>query len=206
MSTAIYERVSSKQQDTKAQATALDAYKAQLKKKGEEVVEYSDRFTGKTKRRPGWHRLWADVAAGKVNRIVVWRLDRLGRTVSGLSQLFEQMIACGVTLVSLKDCLDLLTAAGRQMANVLASVAAYETEVRSGRQLAGIAAKQRAIAKGEVERYGTGRKTGDAWKLNAEKTQAVHDLKAAGKSVSEIARVTGLSRPTVYKALAQSVA
>jgi DNA invertase Pin-like site-specific DNA recombinase len=71
---------------------------------------------------------------------VVWRLDRLGRTVSGLARLFEELQARKVGLVSLRDGLDLHTAAGRLMAHVLASVAAYELEVKSERQRAGIEA------------------------------------------------------------------
>jgi hypothetical protein len=76
------------------------------------------------------NKLLADVAAGKVSKIVVWRLDRLGRTAKGLTALFEELVARKVTLISLKDGIDLLTPAGRLMANVLASVAAYETEIR----------------------------------------------------------------------------
>src|SRR4051794_41613382 len=90
--------------------------------------------------RPGFNRLLADIEAGKVDRVVVWRLDRLGRTAKGLTALFDDLLARGVDLVSLKDGLDLETPAGRLMANVLASVAAYETEVRAERIMAGAAA------------------------------------------------------------------
>ena len=65
------------------------------------------------------------------------RLDRLGRTTKGLTALFEDLVDRKINLVSLKDGLDLSTPAGRLMANVLASVAAYETEVRSERVCAG---------------------------------------------------------------------
>jgi DNA invertase Pin-like site-specific DNA recombinase len=41
--------------------------------------------------RPGWNRLEADMIAGKVAKIVVWRLDRLGRTAAGLTALFEEL-------------------------------------------------------------------------------------------------------------------
>src|SRR5262245_52676448 len=118
MSVAIYKRVSSKKQDTAAQAHDLDAFRKQLEARGDTVTEFADKFTGKTMARPGWEKLWAGVVAGKIDRIVVWRLDRLGRTVSGLSQLFEELIARKVPLVSLKDSLDLATPAGRLMAHV----------------------------------------------------------------------------------------
>jgi DNA invertase Pin-like site-specific DNA recombinase len=202
MATAIYRRVSSKQQTTLSQSGDLDAYKKQLEANGETVVEYTDKFTGKVMSRPGWDKLWADICAGRVNRVVVWRLDRLGRTVSGLSRLFEELLARKITLVSLKDCLDLGTAAGRLMANVLASVAAYELEVKTERQLAGISAAQEAVRAGKRERYGSGRKAG----LTVDPVVCGHvcEMKKAGKPITEIARVTKLSRPTIYRVLRES--
>jgi DNA invertase Pin-like site-specific DNA recombinase len=197
MATAIYKRVSSKTQDTKAQAGDLDAYRKRLEAEGETVLEYTDKFTGKTFSRPGWDQLWNDVLAGKVDRIVVWRLDRLGRTVSGLARLFEELIGRKVPLVSLKDSLDLGTAAGRLMAHVLASVAAYETEVRHERQLAGIAA-----AKALGKRWG-GRKRGTRIKVTPERERAIREMTTAGKTISEISRVLGLTRQTVYRILGQ---
>jgi DNA invertase Pin-like site-specific DNA recombinase len=197
MTVAIYKRVSSKQQDTAAQAGDLDTYRKQQEGQGHNVVEYLDKFTGKTMVRPGWERLWADVVAGKIDKVVVWRLDRLGRTVSGLSCLFEELIARKVPLVSIKDSLDLGTAAGRLMAHVLASVAAYETEVRSDRQLAGIAAARKA-----GKRWG-GRKPGTRIKLTQEKEDAARKMAEAGKAIAEIARVLDVTRQTVYRALGQ---
>ena len=81
--------------------------------------------------RPAFKRLMEDVKTGKVKTIVVWRLDRLGRTAGGLTVPFDELNALKVNLVSLKDGLDLSTPAGTLMANVLASVAQYETEVRA---------------------------------------------------------------------------
>ena len=69
----------------------------------------------------------------------VWRLDQLGRTAKGLLTLLEELQVLGVGLVSLREGFDLPTPAGQLMAGVLASVAAYETEVRKELQLAGIA-------------------------------------------------------------------
>ena len=91
--------------------------------------------------------------------------------------------------------MDLGTAAGRLMANVLASVAQFETEVRAERILAGQAA---ARAKGKV--WGGG-KPGRRVRLSEEKEKAIRRLHSDGKPIAEIARVVGLSRPTVYKAI-----
>ena len=99
---------------------------------------YRDKATGKNMNRPGWNRLERDLDAGKVSKVVVWRLDRLGRTASGLTALFDKLTSRQIGLVSIRDGLDLGTASGRLMANVLASVAAYENEVRAERIVAAL--------------------------------------------------------------------
>ena len=137
MTTAIYRRVSSKDQTTASQSADLDAYRDNLKAKGEEVLEFEDKFTGKSMSRPDWDRLWAAMLARNVKRIVVWRLDRLGRSCVGLAKLFKELQDHKVGLISFRDGLDLTTAAGRLMAHVLASVAEYELEVENERQAAG---------------------------------------------------------------------
>jgi len=130
---AVYLRVSSRSQDT-VKADLENWAKSQTYP----VVVYRDSFTGKTMARPGFARLERKIAAGNVYSLAVWRLDRLGRTAKGLTALFDDLVRRKVNLVLLRDGLDLSTPAGRLMANVLASVAAYETEVRSERQMAGI--------------------------------------------------------------------
>jgi DNA invertase Pin-like site-specific DNA recombinase len=216
MATALYRRVSSKQQTTASQSADLDAFRDTLKAKGEDLVEFEDKFTGKVMKRPGWDKLWKEVISGKVSKIVVWRLDRLGRTVSGLSQLFEELQSRKIGLVSIKDGLDLNTPAGRLMAHVLASVAVYELEVKNERQMAGIAALQHALetgtavhSKGEKagqkrEKYGSGRKAGLTVPPIVQ--EAVTRMKNEGKSITEIATVTKLSRPTIYRVLREQVA
>jgi DNA invertase Pin-like site-specific DNA recombinase len=159
------------------------------------VKWYSDKFTGKTMDRPGWKALEADIQAGKVSAVVCWRLDRLGRTARGLTALFDDLIRRKVNLISLRDSLDLSTPAGRLMANVLASVSQFETEVRAERIMAGQAA---ARAAGKV--WGGG-KAGRRVRLTEEKEEAIRQLHAEGKGISEISRVVSLSRPTIYGVL-----
>jgi DNA invertase Pin-like site-specific DNA recombinase len=192
--TAYYLRVSSKTQDTESQEADMRAHAAKAK----DAKFYRDKFTGKAISRPDWDRLWSDVCSGKVDRIVVWRLDRLGRTVSGLSKLFEELQDRKVGLVSLRDGLDLNTPAGRLMAHVLASVAAYELEVKTERQAAGIEAARQA--NGGKCPWG-GRKPGTRVKVTTEVQSAIRNMKQAGRPIAEIARVCGLTRPTVYGAL-----
>jgi DNA invertase Pin-like site-specific DNA recombinase len=78
--TAVYVRISSKSQHTKSQEPDLRRY---VECHGEDARWYRDTFTGKSMDRKGWNRLMEDVRAGSVSKIVVWRLDRLGRTAKG---------------------------------------------------------------------------------------------------------------------------
>jgi DNA invertase Pin-like site-specific DNA recombinase len=191
---AVYVRVSKRNgQDVRSQLPDLERWVAA---QDHPSKWYKDTFTGKTMDRPGWARLQAAIDAAEVSGVVVWRLDRLGRTAKGLTALFHDLREKKINLISLKDGLDVSTAAGRLMANVLASVAQFETEVRAERILAGQAA---ARAKGKV--LGGG-KPGRRIRLSVEKEKAIRQLHAENKPIAEIARVVGLSRPTVYKAIA----
>lgn len=192
--TAIYLRVSSRQQDHASQMPDLERWSAAH---GGPVEWFKDKFTGKTMDRPGMDRLMADLRAGKVERIVVWRLDRLGRTTRGLCQLFDELSERKVDLVSLKDGFSLASPAGRLHARILASVAEYETEVRAERVAAG-----QAVARKKGKKWG-GSKPGWRWKVTDDQTVAIHEMKSAGKKIAHIARVTGLSRPTIYRVLRQ---
>ena len=193
---AVYLRVSTAGQDTRSQEPDLRRW---AEAQAGPVAWYRDKFTGTTMMRPGLSKLLGDVQAGRVATVAVWRLDRLGRTAKGLTALFDELRERGVNLVSLRDGLDLSTPAGRLMANVLASVAAYETEVRAERIVAG-----QAAARARGVRFGRPVGTGRRIKVTAEQEMMVRRLKAEGSKVAAIARATGLSRPTVYSVLASA--
>jgi DNA invertase Pin-like site-specific DNA recombinase len=201
MNNALYARVSKgKGQDIASQKPELESWAA-ARPKTETTKWYIDKHTGKIMDRPGFNRLMDDVRAGKVKTIVIWRLDRLGRTVSGLSALFTELKSLKVNLISLKDGLDLSTPAGTLMANVLASMAQFETEIRAERIHAGL-----AVAKANGKRLGrkpSADGKGPRIKVTIEQEAIVKRLKAEGQGVSAIARTTGLSRPTVYSIIGQ---
>lgn len=190
--TGIYRRVSSRDQSLASQGPELERWVAA---QGEPVEWFEDSFTGRTMARPGLDKLLTELRAGNLARVVVWRLDRLGRTAKGLLELLEEIQVRGVGFVSLREGFDLATPAGRLMFGILASVAAYETEVRGERVRAGIDA-----AKAKGKRWG-GSKAGRLWKVTREKAEAVREMYARGKSKAVIARTVGLSRPTVYAIL-----
>ncbi|QDT51698.1 DNA-invertase hin [Symmachiella dynata] len=191
---AIYVRVSSKKQDTKSQEPDLKQWVTAFAG-GVLVKWYRDQQSGKTMNRPGWNRLEAAVDAGKVSAVVVWRLDRLGRTASGLTALFDKLVTRRINLVSIKDGVDLSTPAGRLIANVLASVAAYENEVRAERIIAG-----QAVAKAAGKTWG-GSVKGRQLKVTDEQIATIRRMQQEGANKTAMARATGLSRPTVYAVL-----
>lgn len=193
--TAIYIRVSSKQQDHRSQLPDLERWAAAH---GEPVIYFKDSFTGRTMTRPGMDKMLEALRAGKLDRIVVWRLDRLGRTTKGLCQLFDELHERSVDLVSLKDGFSLASPAGRLHARILASVAEYETEIRAERVAAGqSAARKRGKTWGGSDK-------GWRWKVTDDQVNAIHEMKAAGRKITQIASVTGLSRPTIYRVLKEA--
>jgi DNA invertase Pin-like site-specific DNA recombinase len=189
---AVYIRVSSNSQTTKSQEPDLRRWEFA---QGAEAVWYRDTSSGKTMDRPGWQKLEAAIRAGKVSTVVVWRIDRLGRTAKGLTALFDELRSRKVNLVSLKDGLDLSTSAGRLMANVLASVAQFETELRGERVAAG-----QAVARANGKRWG-GSKPGTRKKVTDTQLRAIHSMRQNGEPVTQIALAMGLSRPTIYSVL-----
>jgi DNA invertase Pin-like site-specific DNA recombinase len=189
---AIYVRVSSKDQSHASQLPDLQRWEAAH---DGPVQWYWDKFTGKTLDRPGMKKLLNELRAGKIARIVVWRLDRLGRTTKGLCELFDDLCERKVDLVSLKDGFSLVSPAGRLHARILASVAEYETEVRAERVAAG-----QAVARKKGKTWG-GSQKGWRWKVTDDHVAAICEMRESGKPIAQIARVTGLSRPTIYRVL-----
>jgi DNA invertase Pin-like site-specific DNA recombinase len=100
-----------------------------------------------------------------------------------------------VNVTSLKDRLELVTPAGRLTANILSGVAAYETEVRAERILAG-----QSAARDRVVHWG-GSARGRRIKVTVEQVEAIRRLRSEGGKIAAIVRATGLSRPTIYRFL-----
>jgi DNA invertase Pin-like site-specific DNA recombinase len=189
--TAAYIRVSTEHQNESLQRDAIQTW---ANAHGVQPAVYVDHFSGRTMDRPGWRNLEGALRAGRITRLVVWKLDRLGRTTSGLAHLFDELKERGVALESLTEGFDLAKPMGRLVADILASVAAYETEVRGERVRAGMRAARR---RGKV--FGGSEK---GWTiLSDEQVRAVRRLHAAGEPISTIARTLGINWRTARKAL-----
>jgi DNA invertase Pin-like site-specific DNA recombinase len=99
---------------------------------------YEDHCSGAKTSRPDLDRCLADLQAG--DTLVIWRLDRLGRSLPHLLDVVEDLDRRGVHLRSLNDHIDTTTATGRLVFHVLASLAQFERELTAERIAAGVAA------------------------------------------------------------------
>jgi DNA invertase Pin-like site-specific DNA recombinase len=143
MKVAVYARVSTHDQTAENQLLELRRYVAA---RGWSAVEYVDEgVSGAKDRRPALDQLVADVRRHRVDVVVCWRLDRLGRNLRHLVLLLDDWHARGVAFVTLAEGIDTSTPAGRLVAGVLGSIAEFERARIQERIHAGLA---RARAQG----------------------------------------------------------
>ncbi len=138
--------------------------------------------------RPGMKKLLE--YAGEGDTVVVWRVDRLGRSLVDVLNTVNLLRERGILVRSLSDGIDPETSTGRLMLNMLATLAEYERELIVERVNAGLVA-----ARQNGTRFGRPR---SAPKVIAAKLDVVAEARARGKSVEEAARLVGWSRATLY--------
>jgi DNA invertase Pin-like site-specific DNA recombinase len=144
MKVALYARVSTHDQTCENQLLELRRY---AEARGWTAIEYVDHaVSGSKDRRPALDQLTADVRRHKVQAVVCWRLDRLGRNLRHLVLLLDEWQARGAAFVTLGEGIDTSTPAGRLVAGVLASIAEFERARIQERIFAGLA---RARAQGK---------------------------------------------------------
>lgn len=175
-----YARVSTADQDLTMQ---LDA----LKTAGCEKI-FTDKASGTKADRAGLTEALAYAREG--DSLVVWKLDRLGRSMKGLVDLAADLTARKVDLRSLTDGIDTKSAAGRFFFNVMAALAVMERDLILERTMAGLAAAKQA---GKVG----GRKP----LMTPAKREAARTLLDAGKDAKEVASMFGVSVATLYRHL-----
>lgn len=139
---AVYTRKSSEEgldmefNSLEAQREACEAYVASHKQEGWLLVsdQYDDGgFSGGTLERPALKRLLADIEAGKVDVVVVYKIDRLSRSLMDFSKLVEAFDRRTVTFVSVTQSFNTTTSMGRLTLNILLSFAQFEREVTGER-------------------------------------------------------------------------
>lgn len=188
MTTAVYIRVSTAGQNEAGQRADIERWLA-----GHGITDvqwFVDKRSGDSLKRPAFERLQAAVFAGEVKTVIVWKLDRLSRSLQdGINTLIDWCKA-GVRVVSVTQQLDFSGVTGQLVASVLFAIAQMETETRRERQASGIrAAKKAGVYKG--------RKPGS---YSADPAR-VAELKAKGLSASEIGTALDIGRATVYRLL-----
>lgn len=147
---------------------------------------YTDTASGALSARPGLDQTLAELGEG--DTLVVWRLDRLGRSLPHLVDTIDNLTKRGVNLRSLHEAIDTTTPTGRLMVHLIASLAAFERELTIERTIAGLeAAKARGAS--------LGRPT--VW--TPQRAEAAEALLTAGATVTEVAQALNVSRATVYR-------
>lgn len=192
--TAIYLRVSSKAQNLRSQEAELKRW---AEVNAPDAKFYSDKFTGRTLDRPAWNRLQAAIDKGQVTRLVVWKLDRLGRSVKDLSKLLAELQERKINFVSLRDGCDMSTPNGRLLINLLSSIAEFENEVRTERIRAG-----QTAARAQGKRWG-GSTKGRRLKVTDEQLQAIVAMKNQGERITTIGKTVSLDRTTIHRLLSR---
>jgi DNA invertase Pin-like site-specific DNA recombinase len=174
---ALYCRVSTGGQSTDMQA---DELRRMAEARGWQVATLVEEKISGRKLRPARQRLITEAKAGAYDAVMVWKLDRWGRSTADLVSSIRDLDESGVTFVSLKDGIDLSTSAGRLVANVLASIAEFEADGIRERVTAGLR---------HAQRHGTrsGKPIGRPATV-AKREIEIRALTNAGVSIAEIAR------------------
>jgi len=164
---------------------SLDLQTQALEQAGCERI-FSDRMSGARSDRPGLQEAKSHLRAG--DTLVVWKLDRLGRSVKGLVDFVTELEREEIHFASLTDQIDTSTAAGRFFFHVMASLAQMERELIVERTQAGLQAARRL-----------GKIGGRKRKMDAGKIEAAKRLLSTGTLPKEVAKNLGVSIPTLYR-------
>ena len=140
---ALYARVSTDKQAVDMQTSELKKF---IKRRGWKLFDtYIDQgFSGKNTKRPAFNEMINQARERRFDILVVWKLDRLGRSLRDLINTLDDLSSFGVDFISYKDQqIDTTTASGRLLFAVVASVAEFEKDLISERVKAGLANARR---------------------------------------------------------------
>src|SRR5271157_5549879 len=186
---ALYARVSTlNNQDPEMQLAELREYAG---RRGWEIVEeFTDQgVSGSKESRPALNRLMSDACRRRFDAVLVWKIDRFGRSLKHLVNALAELAALGVAFISLRDNLDLSTPSGRLMFQIIGAMAEFERALIQERVRAGI---RNARVKGK--RLGRPRVIVDASRIAT--------LRARGDSWSQIQSELGVSKGTAQRVFA----
>lgn len=185
---ALYCRVSTSEQDVGMQ---LDELRAVARQRGWQVVEefVDEGVSGTRESRPALDKMIGAAKLGQLDVVVVWKLDRLARSLSNLLRLLDDLAAVGVGLVSLRDPgVDTTSPQGRLLLQLMGAFSEFERSLIRERVKAGVdRAKRRGAQLGRPRRD-----------LDLER---VRGMLAEGRTQREIAMALKVPRSTVRRAL-----
>jgi DNA invertase Pin-like site-specific DNA recombinase len=190
MSIGVYVRVSSHGQKVDSQRAEIQRWLEAHGHVLDAVQWFEDMESGATLTRTGLNALQEAIFAGTVKTVIVWKLDRVARSMREGINILSGWCECGVRVVSVTQQIDLSGTVGHLVAGVLFAIAEIELQHVRERQAAGISlAKQRGVYKGR--KHGT-------FKARPERAR---ELRKKGMSLSEIAQVLNVNRRTVTRYL-----
>ena len=180
-----YARVSTKDQNLDLQIDAL------TKAGCVDTYIYREEISGATRERPQLQKLLEQIREGDV--VVIWKLDRLGRSLADLVHLVNEIQDKGAGLLSLNDNIDTTTPQGKLTFHIFAAIAQFEREIIRERTNAGLASARARGRKG-----GRPRGLSPDAKIKAAAAVSLYQQK---KSISEICTTLAISKKTLYKYL-----
>ena len=191
----VYIRVSSPSQKSDSQRAEIQRWLEAHGHALNTVQWFEDKETGATRHRSGLLRLQEAIFAGTVKMVVVWKLDRIARSMREGINILSQWCESGIRVVSITQQIDLSGTVGHLVAGVLFGIAEMELQHVKERQAVGIAlAKQRGVYKG--------RKRG----TTKARPQRARELRDKGMKLPEIAQVLNIDKRTVSRYLKQASA
>jgi DNA invertase Pin-like site-specific DNA recombinase len=180
-----YARVSTDDQNLNLQLDALNSA-------GCEGRIFTDKLSGKTRKRPGLEELLSQIGTG--DTLTVWRLDRIGRNFRDLVDIADELRERGANLVSLSEGIDTSSSIGEVIYRLMIVFADFERKVIVERTNAGLAAaKARGI------------KLGRKPKLSVRKLAELKQALADGLPKANAARKFGIGRTTLYRSMSRNI-
>jgi DNA invertase Pin-like site-specific DNA recombinase len=189
---AIYVRCSTAEQETDMQETEVREY---CDRRGWSYTVYQDKAqSGAKNDRPALNQMLSDMRRRRFDIVVVWKLDRLARSLKQLLTIGEECRSLGVDLVSLRQNIDTTLPAGRLTFQILGAVAEFERELLRERVKAGMAQARR-----------TGKHVGRPAlrKFQPAEIQQIRELRSQGTSVRKLAKDFETSQWMVARVTAQ---
>lgn len=179
-----YARVSTEEQETHAQTDAL-------KSAGCNII-YEEKRSGGSLRRPVLHKLLHSIKS--TDTLVVYKIDRMARSLKDLLLILEKLEASGAKFKSLTETIDTCTPSGRMILQILGAFAEFERELIRERTKVGMAA---AMARGSKPGRPRGLTPDD-------EAEVIRLWRSGGKTKTELGRTFGVHISSIKRALARA--